>query len=247
MKESIQLPGSEVAIVIYDAPLPPRYFRLNKKFLRTLFISVPIILTLVFAGLFLWGLGTRLEDAPAPSFPTEKTEEEKKIAELEGEINLLKNSNNKLAEKLSAKAPAIGTEDPYLMAIKRPYGMQNLISKNLVNADEFDFIQELNKVSLKFMIKSSTPEHRVTGHVLVFMVSPTGIMAYPGDANRVLAEGIKYSMGEPFAVARVRPTNAIFDHLPSGESVKFVVYIFSREGDLLMIKETQTYQTGIKK
>lgn len=247
MKESIQRPGNEVAIVIYDAPLPPKYFRLNKKFLRTLFIAVPIILSLVFAALFLWGLGTRLEDAPVPTFPNEKTEEERKIAELEGEITVLKESNSKLTEKLSTQTPVAGTEDPYLMAIKRPYGMQNLASKNLVNADLFDFVQEPGKVTLKFQIVSTTPENRVTGHVLVFMISSTGIMAYPGNANAVLSEGIKYSMGEPFAVARVRPTNAIFQHQLSNENVKFVVYIFSREGDLLMIKETPTYQSGTKK
>jgi hypothetical protein len=29
--------------------------------------------------------------------------------------------------------------------------------------------------------------------------------------------------------------------------VKFVIYIFNREGDLLLIKETQTFQLGAKK
>ncbi|HXH76290.1 MAG TPA: hypothetical protein VNJ08_15065 [Bacteriovoracaceae bacterium] len=247
MKESIQRPGSEVAIVIYDAPLPPKYFRLNKKFLRTLFFAVPIALTMVFGALFFWGLGSRLYESPRPTFSTVMTETETKIAALETELKGVKDSNERLTEKLATQSPANTNEDPFLMAIKKPYGMQNLLNKNLVNADHFAFVQEAGRVSLKFDIISTTAENRVTGHVLVFMISAAGTMAYPAEANNSLSEGIKYTLGEPFAVARLRPTTAVFQHQLTGDSVKFVVYIFSREGDLLMIKETQRFQNGNKK
>lgn len=246
MKEYIQKNGDEVAIVIYDAPLPPKYFRLTKRFIRTLFVVVPVLLVTIFLALFSWGLGTRIKNVPTPSLPSVITVEDSKVAALESEITSLKESNNALAEKLSTQ-PAIATpEDPYLIAIKKPYGMQNLMSQNKVTLDQFDLVQEPNKVSLKFQIISSSPETKVTGHVLVFMMSENGLMAYPERSNALITQGIKYSTGEPFSVSRLRPTNAEFRTQLTGQSVKFIIYIFNREGDLLLIRETESFKVGAK-
>jgi hypothetical protein len=251
MKESIQRSGNEVAIVMYNAPLPPKYFRLSKKFLRTLFVVTPIVLVSLLGGLFIWGLGTRFREVPSPTFPVQMSASEIKISSLETELSQLKYSNVQLVEKLAAQgaggaAKAAG-EDPYLMNIRRPYGMQNFISKNLVTADQFEFVQEPGKTALKFQIISTTLENRVTGHVLVFMVSDSGTIAYPKAANASLGEGVKYTLGEPFAVARLRPTNAVFETILNDPSAKFLIYIFSREGDLLLIKETQSFSNEAKK
>jgi hypothetical protein len=247
MKEQIQSSGDEVSIVIYDNPLPPKYFRLNKRFIKSLFVVTPVILILIFISLFLWGLGARFKSATKPNFRIKNNDQENQLAVLKAEITQLQQSNNSLTEKLSAQPSATGVDEPFLMAIKRPYGMQNLISKNLVSADQFNFSKEAGNLSLKFQIISTTPENKVTGHIHVFMVSNSGVMAYPNAANQFLAEGIKYSVGEPFAVARLRPTNAIFPQQITADKVKFVVYIFSREGDLLLVKETQSFENGTKK
>jgi hypothetical protein len=82
--------------------------------------------------------------------------------------------------------------------------------------------------------------------VLVFMISDAGVVAYPPEGNAAAAEGLKFSLGEPFAVSRLRPTNALFSATPAGEAVRFLIYIFSREGDLLLIKESETYKLGAK-
>lgn len=246
MNESIQKSSDEVAIVIYDAPLPPKYFRLTKKFIRTLFVVVPLVFIALSAALLVWGLGTRLKDSPAPSLPEVLNESDSKIYALESEIKTLQESNKDLALKLSAGPGTTSAEDPHLLVIKKPYGMQNFLSQNKVTLDQFDFVQEANKSSLKFQIISSSPETKVSGHVLVFMISDAGLVAYPSEANKQLSEGVKYSTGEPFAVSRLRPTNAEFRAIPAGESVKFAIYIFSREGDLLLIKETESYKLGNK-
>lgn len=247
MKEIIQKNAEEVAIVIYDSPLPPKYFRLTKKFIRTLFFVVPLLLSLLFIGLLFWGLGSRLKDSPTPSLPQVlPTMSESKVQSLEAEIKGLQETNQALTEKLSG-TPAVATaEDPFLMVIKKPYGMQNLISQNKVTLDQFEFVHDKEKVNFKFQIISSTPETKVTGHVLVFMISQSGVMGYPADTNTTLLQGVKYSQGEPFAVSRLRPTNAEFNHQLAGANVKFVIYIFSREGDLLLIRESEVYKTGNK-
>lgn len=235
--------------MIYDAPLPPRYLKFSKKFIRTLFVVVPVTLGLIFLTLLVVGLGSRVKDAPAPTLPAVLTDEESKVIGLETEIKSLKESNQQLQDKLSGQG-TVGTttaeDEPFLMGIKKPYGMQNLLNENKVSLDQFELILDKNKTALKFQIISTNPETRVAGHVLVFMISDSGLMAYPAEANSSIGGGVKFSMGEPFAVSRLRPTNAEFNLRVVGESVKFVIYIFSREGDLLLIKETESYKVGAK-
>ena len=247
MKEPIQQIGQEVSIVIYDSPLPPRYLRFSKKFIRTLFVVIPLSLGIIVIGLLLVGLGSRLRDTPAPTLPSVLSGEETKVVTLENKIKSLTESNQKLQEKLSSQGTVAATQDePFLMGIKKPYGMQNLMSENKVTLDQFDLVQDQNKTILKFQIISTNTETKVSGHVLVFMISESGLMAYPAEANTSIGGGVKFSMGEPFSVSRLRPTNAEFLHRLAGESVKFVIYIFSREGDLLLIKETESYKVGAK-
>jgi hypothetical protein len=246
MKESIQQHAQEVSIIIYDAPLPPRYLRFSKKFIRTLFVAVPVTLGLIFMGLLLWGLGSRLKDTPAPKMPVVVSDQEAQVLELEAEIKTLKESNAQFQSKISA-LPSAGNEDEtYLMAIKKPYGMQNLLSAKKVSVDTFEFIQDPTKTNFKFQITSTNPDTKVIGNIVVFMISEGGLMAYPKEANATLDAGIIFTTGEPFAVSRLRPTNAEFIGRPRGESVKFVIYIFSREGDLLLKKESEAYKVGPK-
>lgn len=251
MKEPIQQNGQEISVVIYDAPLPPRYLKFSKKFVKVVFVTVPVLIGLIFAALIMFALGSRIQQAPAPSLPSVLTDEESKYASLESEVQSLKESNQQLQDKLGgATSPGTtteaGSDEPYLMGIKKPYGMQNLMNQNKVSLDQFELIQDQNKTQLKFQIISNDPETKVTGHVLVFMISESGLMLYPGEANSSIAGGVKYSMGEPFSVSRLRPTNAEFLHRLRGSNVKFAVYIFSREGDLLLIKETESYKVGVK-
>ncbi len=246
MKEFIQKNGDEVAVVIYDAPLPPKYFRLTKSFIRTIFVVVPVIFVSILVVFFSWGLGTRIKDAPTPTLPSVGPVSDGRINGLESEIKSLQDSNKALSDKL-AQAPSVSVaDDPHLMNIIKPYGMQNLVEQNKVTLDQFELIQEPTKTSLKFQIISSTPENKVMGHVIVFMISESGVVAYPKDSNQAIALGMKYSSGEPFSVSRLRPTNAEFLTRPQGSEVKFVVYIFSREGDLLLIKETEAFKVGTK-
>lgn len=248
MKEAIQKSGGEVSIVVYDAPLPPRYFRFSKRFIRSLFVTTPLIFLFLLGGLFLWGLGTRVKSSPVPKMPEVLSEKDSELLALRSEIESLRKSNADFEAKLSSApvSSAAGEEDVFLLGIKRPYGMQNLTAEARVSVDQFNLEQDNNKVSLKFSIVSSKPENKVTGHVLVLMVSEAGIMAYPKEANAMIGEGIKYSAGEPFSVSRLRPTNAEFLQRLVGEKVKFIIYIFSREGDLLLVKETESYKVGAK-
>lgn len=246
MNEAIQGQGDEVSIVIYDAPLPPKYFRLTKRFIKTLFVVVPILLLLIFTGLFFWGMANRIKEAPKPELPSVMDESKNKIFNLQNEVAALTRSNNELVAKLSSAPATTTSDDPNLLLIKKPYGMQNLIAKKLVTLDQIQLVQEPTKTTLKFQIISSTPEQRVTGHVIVFMLSDAGILAYPEGSNTNLFQGIRFSSGEPFSVSRLRPTNADFSQKLTGKSAKFMIYIFNREGDLLLTQETDSFKVEAK-
>lgn len=234
MQEPIQTSGGEVAVVIYDAPLPPRYLRFSKKFLKSVLVIFPLFLGLMGLGLFIWGLGLRTSEAPRPRMPEVLSARDTQLLALESEVSALKKSNAELTEKLATTPTGATAEDPFLLAIKKPYGMQDLTAQKLVSIDQFAVDQNPNKVSFRFQIINSMNENKVSGNVIVFMISESVMMAYPPEANAALPEGIKYSLGETFSVSRLRPTNAEFLHRLSGENVFFLVYVFSREGDLLL-------------
>lgn len=246
MKDPIQNPDSEVAIVIYDSPRPPRYFRFSKRFIKTFFMSVPFTIGLLIIAFFAWGLGSRLQSTPAPKMdiPEVLTSEDSQLQNLESEVESLKKSNEELQLRLSTQPPTpSGAEEVFLSAIKKPYGMQNLTAQKRISLDQFEFNNDSQKATFKFQIISSSPETKVTGHILVLLVAPNGLEAYPSAANNELSQGIKFSTGEPFSVSRLRPTVATFsshNQIP----VKFAIYIFNREGDLLLFQETETYKPG---
>jgi hypothetical protein len=245
MSEHIQKDGGEVAIVIYDAPFPPKYFRITKKFLNTLFVVIPIFFVVLLSGFFLWGLSDRLEDTPTPELPSVISNSSNKIDVLKKEIKMLKDSNKLLAFKISQVPTVLEANDPYLSVIKKPYGMQIFTAENRIKLEQFEFSQETDKVSLKFQIINSFSS-KVTGYVTIFMISESGLNIYPKEANQTISEGVKFNSGEPFSVSRLRPTNAEFLNRPKSGDVRFVIYIFSRDGDLLLVKETEKYKIGTK-
>lgn len=247
MKESIQQSADEVSIVIYDAPLPPKYFRLKKSFIKTLTVFAPIFILLIVGAFFFWGLYPRLENSPSISLPSLENESQKQIRSLTKQVTTLQSENETLIGKLSSTPSDVSADDPYLMMIKKPYGMQNLLSQNRVFLENIEVGKEPNKATLKFQLVSSVPEKKVTGHIVIFMISDSsGLVGYPIKINESLNAGIKYSQGESFSVSRMRPTSADFKLSSVEDNVKFVIYIFSREGDLLLLRETETFKVGTK-
>jgi hypothetical protein len=99
MKDFIQKNGDEVAIVIYDAPLPPKYFRLTKRFIRTLFIVVPLFIISLILAFFIWGLGNKLQESPSLSLPAVMTETDNKFNALKSEVKLLKETNQSIVRE----------------------------------------------------------------------------------------------------------------------------------------------------
>jgi hypothetical protein len=245
MHEQIERPDQDISIVIYDNPLPPKYLKINKKLIKHFFVAVPLFFVFIIAGIVIWSLGEK-------SFHVTKKEIshkldltlQNKIKDLSSEVEDLKKSNKNLTDKLSLNVTPSEQDEVFLINIKKPYGMQNLISSNTVSVGQFTHSQEADKVSLNFQIISTVPETKIMGHVLVYMHSKIGLGIYPHQDFLGLQEGIKYSSGEPFSVSRLRPTTAHFSKSLSSDTVYFSIFIFNREGDLLLIKRTDPIKLG---
>jgi hypothetical protein len=248
MLEQIQKHSDEVSLIIYDPPLPPKYFRVKKKTVHMFFSAIPIVTVLLISIFFMWGIGVRLKTSAPNQLTQVLSQSGSSSTNLEAELDELKKINKTLTDKISSPQDTSqdNQEAPFLMMIKKPYGMQNLISENRITLDQFEFIASPGKVNLKFQIISTNPETKVTGHILVFMVSSSSIMTYPLSNLNDQIEGIKFSIGEPFAVSRLRPTNAEFLYTSKETDVRFVIYIFSKEGDLLQIKQTESFKIEAK-
>jgi len=247
MTENIQSSEKEVSIVIYDSPLPPRYLKISRKLLKLLLVVLPIFFGLVFLSSISYLIYPHILKSPAPSLPKMLSSEEKKIRELE-KMNLdLSESNKVLQTKLTQNDPATGAEANYLVGIKRPYGMRDLTEVKRIDIENIDLKSSSNKTQFSFQIVSNDPSRRISGNIFVYLIHSDGIYAYPNQITKNFSQGIKFTEGEPFAMSRLRPTTAEFNVNLLNETVRFVIYIFNREGDLLYSNESDLIKVTASK
>lgn len=238
--------SNEVSIVIYDAPRPPRYLKFNKSFLSWMFYGIPLLIGVLIIGSFIMAISPRQTSVniktPSLDLPTSigGQGDEDKIKEAQTRIKELETENLNLQNKL-ANTPAEGN-DLYFGQVLRPYGSQNLTDKGTLQLEQLEFFQDGSKSGIKFQLINPRPENRVSGHIIVFQYSGTESKVYPGLLQNSVLEGIKFSQGESFAVSRLRPTIAEFTGITNSPKVKFVIYIFNREGDLLIKHVTPEFE-----
>lgn len=242
---SLEEKSSEVSIVIYDAPRPPRYLKFNKSFLSWMLYGVPLLIGVLIITSVIIGLSPRSGatfKAPTLEIPTSTFSggESEKVKETETRLKELEIENRNLQTKL-ASTPTEGS-DIYFGQVNRPYGSQNLTDKGILQLEQIEFIQDGQKTGIKFQLINPRPENRVSGHIIVFQYSGTETKVYPGVLQNNAIDGIKFSQGESFAVSRLRPTVAEFSGLSASHKMKFVIYIFNREGDLLVKHITPDFE-----
>ena len=242
---SLEERSKEVSIVIYDAPRPPRYLKFNKSFLSWMLYGVPALIGFsILISLILAIAPLTRDSIKSPSLdisnPMRDNNEETKLKEIEARVSELEAENQVLQNKL-ADTPAEAT-DLYFGQVLRPYGSQNLIDKGFLQLEQIEFAHDAQKSVLKFQLINPRPEARISGHIIVFQYSGTETKVYPGTLQNNTLNGIKFSQGESFAVSRLRPTVAEFSGLSASNKVKFVIYIFNREGDLIVKHVTPEFE-----
>ena len=116
--------------------------------------------------------------------------------------------------------------------------MRDLTDAKRIDIENIQFKILNNKTHFTFQIVSNDPSTRISGNIIVYLIHSNGILAYPNNIIKNFSQGIKFNEGEPFSMSRLRPTTAEFNTNLLNESVRFMIYIFNREGDLLYTKES---------
>lgn len=224
--------------ILHDAPEPPRLLVVSKKTLARFTILLPLCLVAMVLVLlaFAWfkapSLTRDLGKLNLPSLPN-LSQEETRIRELEGDLKAMEQAVAQAQAKLNA---GVNTESEiWLGPIKRPYALQDLTAKNLLRLEDIALESDAKQQILRFNLVNAGPEsQKVTGHIFVLHLQTKGLGLYPAPKLDDITQGIRFNEGESFSVSRLRPVEAPF---ASTSSPRFLVLIFSREGDLLVRQE----------
>ena len=236
----IEKPSADIQFILHDHPHPPRMLVVSKRGLRRFLVFVPLsvcTLLLLLVGYLLW---RPLAEAPITvKLPpvTELTRPSESTSELEAEIRSLKLAQENMQLKLSQTS--VNESELWLGPVKKPYALQDLTSKNILKLETVTLDDGAGKRVLRFhLINTGAPTERVSGHIFVFQLDSRGLAPYPAMTQKEWSEGIRYNKGESFSVSRLRPVEAPFP--PGDADATFLVFVFNREGDLLLRQELKS-------
>ena len=195
-------------------------------------LTTIVLVLLAFAWLKSPSMARDLGKLNLPSMPR-LSQEETRIQELETDLQTMEKSMAAVTAKLNG---GVNTEsDIWLGPIKRPYALQDLTSKNILRIEEITLESDNAHQVMRFnLVNARAESQKVMGHVFVFQLHSQGMGVYPAPKVEELAQGIRFDAGESFSVSRLRPVEAPF---PPTTNSRFLVLVFSREGDLLIRQE----------
>lgn len=230
----IEKPQDNLHLILHDSPEPPRLLVLPKRSLTQFTVVVPALVAFAFILLLglAWfkgpGIAPQLKGLSLPKLPSIKPADSK-VHELETELAAMKKANEAIQAKLTT--PPTGEAEVWLGPVKRPYGLQDLTNKHLLRLESVALENVADHQTLRFNLVNASPdEQKIAGHIFVIQLHAQGMGVYPAPKMEELADGLRYNVGESFAVSRLRPVEAPF---PMAKDSRFLVLLFSREGDLL--------------
>lgn len=232
----IQSLSKEVTVIVYDTPKPPKYYKLNKSFIKSLLIAIPLLTILSISLSLLYSIFLKNKiSVITSSEPARILELKAVIKGQESSIKTLSKTNALITDKLSK---GIGSETSVsaLGLFTVPVGIQDLRSKELVKIEETT-IASGEKIKLSFNLANNSPNsEKLSGYLNVVQFQGNLIQYYPSTELGEKNLRLEYSKGESFGFTRFRPTTATFDKV-SKKSAKYKIFIFSRTGDLLAYKQ----------
>lgn len=232
----IQSPSKEVTVIVYDTPKPPKYYRLNKSFIRTLLIAIPLLTIFSISVSLLYSIFLKNKISRITSSePQRILDLQEVIQKQKSDIDVLSKTNALITEKLS-KGTGSETSVSALGLFTVPVGIQDLRAKELVKIEQVELKSE-GAIKLSFNLENNSPNgEKLSGYLNVIQFQGNLIQYYPNTELPQKNLRLEYSEGESFGFTRFRPTEAIFENI-SKKSAKYKIFIFSRTGDLLAYKQ----------
>jgi hypothetical protein len=236
----IQDPSKELTLVVYDAPKPPKYLKINKVLVRVLIFLIPvvIILSIAFSLFTSVYLKQKLEKAKSQE-PEIILNLREKVLTSVNEIDTLKKTNSQLIQKISSgQAAATSVEVGNIFNLfSIPLGFED--SRSLVNAKLENMSNDIlkDKMLFKFdILNNQAGDEKLAGFISIVQYHKDGLSFYPNYDLSLENPNLIFSKGESFVVSRFRPVIAEFKK-PKGSVVWYKVFIFSQTGNLIAFKK----------
>ena len=237
----IQNPSKEFTLIVYNGPKAPKYLKINKAILKTIFFIVPVLAIFSISTSFLYSmiLKNQVNDL--------KSKEPKIISALKTETEDLKNQIKTLNENnkvLTSKLSLGSTKEPSnssLALFTTPIGIKDLRDENLLEIKNFKIENTSNQTTFTFDLANNSPTNeKLSGHISVIQYQGNLIQYYPNYELGVKNLRLDFSKGESFSFSRFRPTIIQFKKI-SKLSARYKIFIFSRTGDLIAFKQVGPY------
>lgn len=224
-----------ISLIFYENPRSPRYFEINKKHLKFLFVGLPIICLIIISILLLGAFYfnqikasiMRKEPQIIKDLRVQNQELTEKQKETQ-EFNLV------LQDKLNIKS---STNLSSLSMFYPISGQQDLTHNPLIGIENFNHQIDGTTLSISFTMENLTRDgKKLAGYIFAFLKTDSGIIVYPQSALPEDEFQIKFNRGEYFAFSRFRPVITSFNLNQKTENFLLKVLIFSRTGDLMLKK-----------
>lgn len=234
MKAAVAKKG-KISLIFFEDPRSPRYFEINKKHLKFLFVGLPVICLIIIAILLIGILYfnqikasiLRKEPVVIKQLRAENQELTLKSSET---VKFNKILQNKLSSGISTPLSSLG----YFYPIS---GQQDLTHTPVIAIENYNYQFDQNSLSISFSLANlSQNGSKQAGYVFTFLKTVNGIMVQPQSALPEEEFQLKFNRGEYFSFSRFRPVNATFNLNQKVDSFLVKVLVFSRTGDLILKK-----------
>ena len=221
------------SVLFYEEKNLPRYLQIGPRPLRFFIFGLPIITMLAVA--FALGAAYLVYQSKHATVG----EENRTIRRLKQEISKLSTAQQSAATEITAlqeKLSAEGSsEELSSSALIHPAkGQQDLTGKKLITLENIKVVAEDRGVKIDFvMAKNEQQEQTVSGHIIIVLQKGNALHFYPANILNKQMQ-INYNSGETFSFGRLRPVSAVFGVSAESAALRFKIFVFSRNGDLLL-------------
>lgn len=232
MTTTNQSSKKRLSFILYEWKKSPKYFELNKSFIRFMVTVIPVI-TLITSAIIAVGIiyFKEIKNHAQQKEPAIIADLKEQNAEKTVIVNKQQELINRLQQKVAKLDPAMQTG---LLPSDKPAG-KSATAKTLFTIDNIQITPSKEKVNLKFDLMNMTPNNkRLSGYISIVMKSNSSIHFYPKNSIAKETVRIDYTKGESFTTSRFRPVDADFPIYAEADHVLFKVYIFSRSGDVVL-------------
>lgn len=231
----MQNPSKDLTFIVYNAPKAPRYIKVKKSILKSLFILIPLMVIMSIALSQFYAFVFKMENNSLKSnIPVEIQKLKKEKAKISKELAFLQKNNKELINKIS-KGSSSGSTISSMNLLITPIGVKDLRSQSIVSIENLKTSSTKNEVKIDFLLMNQSSK-KVRGFISIMQIQDNLIQFYPKVSLKADKDyRIEYTQGESFGISNSRETTAIFKRF-SNSSITYKIFIFSNAGDLLAYK-----------